>query len=81
MLRIRVVDITTANLIVSENYIVNKVGNSKVNQAKVGAKMAKSKRNDKSEGKNSIKFFWLSPKFLTIDCLFLFPKLGKLLPS
>ena len=45
-------DFLIADPINSEDNIVNKISNSKVD-----AKLAKSKSQDKSKGKNSIKFF------------------------
>ena len=57
MLRTTDVDPITSNLVaVGENSIVDGVDNSKVHGAKVSAKIAKSKSQDKSKGKNLAKF-------------------------
>ena len=54
------VDLITANSINDEDKTDNRIGNSKVNEAKVDAKTTKSKSQDKSKGKNLVMFF--SPK-------------------
>ena len=46
----------TNSIVVDEDSIVNEVGNSEVCKVKVNAKIAKSKSQDKSKGKNSVKF-------------------------
>ena len=44
-------------ILISEDNIIDKVGNSEVDRIKVGIKMAKSKSQDKSKNKNLVKFF------------------------
>ena len=51
-------DLLATNLvIVNKDSTVNRVGNSKINRAKIDAKMAKSKNQYKSKGENLVKFF------------------------
>ena len=45
------------SIAVDEDNNLDKIGNSKVNGTKVGAKTTKSKNQDKSKSKNLIKFF------------------------
>ena len=49
------VDLSTIDLVVSEDSTINRVGNNKVNGVKVDTKTAKSKSYDKSKGKNMAK--------------------------
>ena len=73
MLRTIGVDPLVTNLIlVDEDSTINKIGNSKVIEVKVGTKVAKSE----SKNKNLVKLFWLSPNHLhkALDRIFLFPK-------
>ena len=47
--------IATNSVVIDKGGTSNKVGNSKVDGAKVGAKAVKSKSQDKNKGKNSAK--------------------------
>ena len=57
MLKSICVDLLAIDYIVCKHCIIDEINNSKVNRAKVSEKMAQSKSNDKSKGKNLIKFF------------------------
>ena len=65
MLRtIRVDPIITNLIAVDEDSIMDEICNSKVDKTKIGIKTAKSKSQNKSKDKNSVKFFLTkSPSF------------------
>ena len=56
MLRTTSVDPSVIDLVVAgRNSNINGVDNSKIDRAKIGAKAAKSKSEDKNKGKNLVK--------------------------
>lgn len=78
MLKTTRLDPTTVYAIAcGEDSIIDKVGNSKIDGAKVGSKTAKFKIQDINKGKNLVKSFLLSPKFLALERVFLFSELDK----
>ena len=57
MLKTTDVDLTILDPVnISEDSNIDKIGNSKINETKVGGKTAKFNSQDKSKGKNSAKF-------------------------